>query len=160
MASRDGLDVVRTRSFAHTGPGQDPRFVVPSWARQIAAIERGGLEPVIRVGNLDVTRDLCDVRDVARAYLALLERGATGAAYNVCTGSGVRLDQVLERLRASSRAQFRVEHDASRLRAADLPYLVGDPAAIERDTGWKAEILLHDTLALVLADAREAVTPA
>ena len=155
-AARDGLDVVRTRSFAHAGPGQDPRFAVPSWARQIAAIESGGAEPVIRVGNLQVTRDISDVRDVTRAYVALLERGRTGAAYNVCRGEAVTLAWILDRLRAMSRVPVRVEVDPERLRPVDVPYLVGDPGTLERDTGWRAEIELEDTLAAVLEDARAA----
>ena len=154
IAARDGLDVVRTRSFAHAGPGQDPRFALPSWARQIAAIERGEAEPVIHVGNLEVIRDLSDVRDVTRAYAMLLERGRSGAAYNVCRGIGVRLADVLERLRALSRVPLRVEVDPARVRPVDVPYLVGDPAAIERDTGWRAETALDDTLDAVLEDAR------
>jgi GDP-4-dehydro-6-deoxy-D-mannose reductase len=158
MAARDGLDVVRTRSFAHAGAGQAPRFVLPSWARQIAAIERGETAPVIRVGNLTVTRDLTDVRDVARAYLVLLERGVRGTAYNVCRGSGVRLDAVLERMSQLSSARFRIEPDPARLRSSDLPWLVGSPLAIERDTGWKAMIPLDDTLTAVLEDARRAAT--
>ena len=156
LAARDGLDVVRTRSFAHAGPGQDPRFAVPSWARQIAAIERGEGEPVIRVGNLEVTRDMSDVRDVTRAYVALLERGRSGRAYNVCRGEGVTLAWILDRLSAMSRVPVRVEVDPARLRPVDVPYLVGDPGAIGRDTGWRAEIPFEATLAAVLEDARAA----
>jgi GDP-4-dehydro-6-deoxy-D-mannose reductase len=157
-AARDGLDVVRTRSFAHAGPGQDPRFAIASWAHQIAAAERAGIDGVIRVGNLEITRDLCDVRDVARAYVALLERGVRGCAYNVCRGEGVTLAQVLDRLRALARVRVRLEPDPTRLRPADVPYLVGDPTAIARDTGWRAEIALDATLAGVLEDARSAAT--
>lgn len=158
-ASRRGLDVVRTRSFGHTGPGQAPRFAVPSWAHQIAAIEAGAAEPVLRVGNLDVTRDLTDVRDVVRAYLALLDRGRAGAAYNVCRGEGVRLDEVLEALRGRARVAVRVERDPARMRPADLPHLVGDPTAIHEATGWRAEIELERTLDDVLDDARARVGP-
>jgi len=154
IAAQDGLDVVRTRSFAHAGPGQDPRFALPSWARQLAAIERGAAEPVIRVGNLDITRDLSDVRDVARAYLELLARGRPGAAYNVCRGEGVTLARVLDMLRAMSGAALRIERDAARLRPADVPYLVGDPSAIQLDTGWRVEIAFERTLRDVLEDAR------
>lgn len=156
IAARDGLDVVRTRSFAHAGPGQDPRFAIPAWARQIAAIERGGVEPVLFVGNLDVTRDLSDVRDVARAYVALLERGRSGAAYNVCRGEGVTLARVLAQLCSLARQAVRVEVDPRLLRPADVPYLVGDPGAIVRDTGWRVEIALEATLEAVLEDARAA----
>jgi GDP-4-dehydro-6-deoxy-D-mannose reductase len=97
-ARRHGLAVVRTRSFGHTGPGQAPVFAIPSFARQLAAIESGHDEPVLRVGNLEVTRDLTDVRDVVDAYLALLDRGRPGAAYNVCRGEGVRLSEVVARM--------------------------------------------------------------
>jgi GDP-4-dehydro-6-deoxy-D-mannose reductase len=154
IAAERGQDVVRARSFGHTGPGQDGRFIIPSVARQIADIEAGRRAPRLAVGNLQVTRDLSDVRDVMRAYVALLERGTTGAAYNVCTGVGVRLTDVVARLAALARVPVSVEVDPARLRPADVPYLVGDPSAIERDTGWSCEIPLERTLADVLADAR------
>jgi len=153
-AAKRGLDVVRTRSFGHTGPGQDPRFAVPSWARQIAAAEAGRAEPLLKVGNLQVTRDLTDVRDVVAGYAALLARGRAGAAYNVCRGEGVRLDDLVERLRARARVPVRVEPDPARMRPADLPYLVGDPAAIARDTGWAPAIAFDRTLDDVLDDWR------
>jgi len=149
-----GLDVVRVRAFSHTGPGQAPGFVVPSFARQIAAAEAGRAEPVLRVGNLEVTRDLSDVRDVVRAYLALLERGRSGVAYNVCRGAGVRLTEVLRLLVARARVALRVEPDPARLRPADVPWLVGDPARITHDTGWQAEIPLEQTLDDVLEEWR------
>ncbi len=153
-AARAGLDVVRTRSFAHAGAGQQSRFALPSWAQQIAAVERGAAAPTIHVGDLDVTRDLLDVADVVRAYGTLLERGAAGAAYNVCRGEGVTLRDVLGRLVAMSRVPVGVEVDPSRRRPSDVPYLVGDPGAIQRATGWHAEIPLATTLATVLEDAR------
>ena len=156
IAAHDGLDVVRTRSFAHAGPGQDPRFALPSWAHQIAAIERGEVPPVLLVGNRDVTRDLSDVRDVARAYVLLLERGERGAVYNVCRGEGVTLDRLLDRLLALARVPVRIEQDPARLRPVDVPYLVGDPGAIHRATGWSAEIAVDGTLAALLEDARSA----
>jgi GDP-4-dehydro-6-deoxy-D-mannose reductase len=149
-----GLDVVRVRAFSHAGPGQGPGFVVPAFARQIADIEAGRGEPVLRVGNLEVTRDLSDVRDVVRAYVALLELGESGAAYNVCRGEGVPLTEVLRRLTAMARVAVRVETDPARLRPADVPWLVGDPARIAQVTGWRAEIPLERTLADVLQEWR------
>ncbi len=148
------LDVIRVRAFSHTGPGQSPMFVVPAFAQQIAAVEAGRGEPVLRVGNLEVTRDLCDVRDVVRAYVALLERGTRGAAYNVCRGEGVRLTEVVRRLVGMARVAIRVEVDPARLRPADLPWLVGDPSKIARDTGWRCEISFEQTLADVLEEWR------
>lgn len=149
------LDVVRVRAFSHTGPGQSPAFVVPAFAQQIAAIEAGRAEPVLRVGNLEVMRDLSDARDVVRAYVALLERGTRGAAYNVCRGEGVRLTEVVRRLVALARVAIRVEVDPARLRPADIPWLVGDPSRLARDTGWRTELPLERTLEDVLEEWRE-----
>jgi GDP-4-dehydro-6-deoxy-D-mannose reductase len=150
------LDVVRTRSFSHTGPGQSPTFVVPGWADQIVRIERGELPPVLRVGNLQVTRDLSDVSDVVEAYLALLERGARGGVYNVCRGAGVRLDQVAAQMVGRATVPIRIEVDPERVRPSDVPWLVGDPSRIEADTGWRVRIPLEDTLAAVLEHRRRA----
>jgi GDP-4-dehydro-6-deoxy-D-mannose reductase len=152
-ARAHGLDVVRTRSFGHTGPGQESRFVVPSFARQIAAIERGA-EPVLRVGNLEVSRDLTDVRDIVRAYVLLLERGRAGEAYNVCRGVTVRLADMLRMLAERSRVPLRIEVDPARVRAADVAWLSGDPTKLERDTGWRAEIAFERTLDDVLEEWR------
>ncbi|HET9328766.1 MAG TPA: GDP-mannose 4,6-dehydratase [Candidatus Eisenbacteria bacterium] len=152
------LDVVRVRAFGHFGPGQREHFFVPSVARQIAEIESSGGEPVLRVGNLDVTRDLTDVRDVVEAYLALLERGRSGAAYNVCRGQGIRLADLVAALGERARRPIRIEVDPARVRPADLRYLVGDPSAILRDTGWKATIPLAKTLDEVLEEWRGRAT--
>ena len=154
------LDVVRTRSFGHVGPGQTDRFLVPSWARQIAEIEAGGRESILRVGNLDVTRDLTDVRDVVEAYLALLERGQSGAAYNVCRGQGTRLGDLARSLCGRARVPIGVEVDPARVRSADLPYLVGDPSLILRATGWKAAIPLERTLDEVVEEWRNRIATA
>jgi GDP-4-dehydro-6-deoxy-D-mannose reductase len=153
-ASAHGLDVVRARPFGHTGPGQTDRFVVPSFARQLAAIEIGRAEPVLRVGNLDVTRDLSDVRDIVRGYAALLERGTTGEVYNLCRGEGVHLRQLVSDLVAMARVQVRVEVDPARLRPADMPWLVGDASRIRQATGWRAERPFGATLNDVLDDQR------
>ncbi len=154
LARAHGLDLVVARAFGHTGPGQTARFVVPGWAEQIARIEAGRVEPVLRVGNLAVTRDLSDVRDIARAYVALVERGRRFAAYNICRGEGVRLDALLGMLTARARVPVRVEVDPARMRPSDLPWLVGDPALLAREIGWRAEIPLARTLDDVLAEWR------
>jgi GDP-4-dehydro-6-deoxy-D-mannose reductase len=158
MHRRHDLDVIRTRSFGHSGPGQSPRFFLPSCARQVAEIEKGAAEPVLRVGDLSVVRDLCDVRDVVDAYLQLLEKGRPGAAYNVCRGSGVRLSELVDGLCSRARIRIRVEVDPARLRPIDVPYLVGDPSRIERETGWRARIPIERMLDDVLAEWRGPVT--
>ena len=155
-ASTHGLDVVRARPFGHTGPGQTPRFVVPAFAQQIAAIEAGRSQPVLRVGNLEVTRDLSDVRDIVRGYCALLERGRAGAVYNLCRGEGVRLTDMVHQLAALSRVKLAVEVDPARLRPADTPWLVGDPSLAATELGWRAERPLGVTLADVLDEWRAA----
>ena len=153
-AETHALDVVCTRPFSHTGVGQSPRFVVPSFAQQIAAIEAGRAEPVLRVGNLDVTRDLSDVRDIVRGYCALLERGKRGVAYNLCRGEGINLRDLVAELAALAHVKVGIEVDPARLRPADMPWLVGDPSLAERDTGWRVQVPLADTLRDVLDEWR------
>ena len=153
-AEQHRLDVVRVRPFGHTGPGQTPRFVIASFAQQIAAIEAGNAEPVLRVGNLQVTRDLTDVRDIVEGYCSLLERGHRGEVYNLCRGEGVLLSQVADSLAAMAKVEVHVEVDPARLRPADVPYLVGDPSRVQRDTGWQASRPLEQTLKDVLHEWR------
>jgi GDP-4-dehydro-6-deoxy-D-mannose reductase len=136
----DGLDVVVARAFNHTGPRQAPAFAAPSFARQIAMIERGEQPPVIRAGNLAPRRDLSDVRDVVRAYAALMARGASGTAYNVGSGVGRPIGDILHALVARARVQVTVETDPSLLRPNDTTALVGDCTRLRRDTGWAPAI--------------------
>jgi GDP-4-dehydro-6-deoxy-D-mannose reductase len=147
----DGLDVIVARPFNHTGPRQQPSFMAPSVARQIASIERGECEPVLQAGNLDAVRDLTDVRDVVRAYAALMELGMPGTAYNVATGSGRTMREVLEGLVSRSSAAIRVEVDPARLRANDIPVLVGDASRLHALTGWAPRISFDQMLDDLLA---------
>jgi GDP-4-dehydro-6-deoxy-D-mannose reductase len=158
FAREHGLDVVRARPFGHAGPGQSPRFAIAAWAQEIARIEAGLAEPVLHVGNLEVTRDLSDVRDVVLGYAALLERGQGGRAYNLCRGEGVRLADVVRRMAALAHVEVRIEIDPKRMRPADLPYLVGDPARTASECGWRASTPFENTLADVLADWRARVS--
>ena len=149
--SGHGLDVVRTRSFSHIGPGQAPTFAIPSWARQIAAIEKSEHEPVLAVGNLEVTRDIAHIDDVVDAYIALLERGRTGGVYNVCSGRGVRLSEVVEMLTALSDSDIEIRVDPDRVRPADVEYLVGDASRLRDHTNWTSRRTLEKALEAVLA---------
>jgi GDP-4-dehydro-6-deoxy-D-mannose reductase len=149
-----GLDVVRTRTFNHTGPGRGRDFAESSFARQIAAVERGLRKPPLAVGNLDSVRDFCDVRDVVRAYWALFERGRAGEVYNVCSGRAVRIRAVLERLESLARVPVGDAPDPRLMRPADIPALVGDPSRLRAATGWQARIPLERTLAELLDDWR------
>ncbi len=142
--------VLIARAFNHAGPRQSDAFVTSSFARQIAEIEAGRREPTLRVGNLEARRDLTDVRDTVRAYRSLVQRGTPGQPYNVCTGRAHRIADLLDQLVGMSRAGIRIEVDPSRLRPSEVPVLLGDPARLERDTGWRAEIPMEQTLADLL----------
>jgi GDP-4-dehydro-6-deoxy-D-mannose reductase len=152
-----GMRVVLTRTFHHTGPGRGEAFAESSFARQIAEIEAGLRPPVIEVGNLDAVRDFTDVRDVVRAYLLLLEKGEAGRAYNVCSGRGLRIRDVLDTLLASSSARVELRLDKERLRPADVPAQVGDPSLLRATTGWEPRIPLAETLRDLLRDWRARV---
>jgi len=156
-ASPTGVRIVRTRTFHHTGPGRGEAFAESSFAKQIAEIEAGLRPPVLHVGNLDAVRDYTDVRDVVRAYSALLERGAPGEVYNVCSGRGLRIRELLESLIGLSRVAVEVRVDPERLRPADVPALVGDPRRLRETTGWEPRIPLTDTLRDLLEDWRQRV---
>jgi GDP-4-dehydro-6-deoxy-D-mannose reductase len=142
----ENLDVVIARPFPHTGPGQSPDFVCSDWARQVIQIERGAQEPVMRVGNLDIKRDFTDVRDTLRAYILLMQKGRRGEVYNICRGEGVSLRKILEMLLASSSKSVMVEQDPAKMRKADIPFLVGDNRKIKKETSWKPQIQLEETL--------------
>lgn len=125
-AREDGLDVVVVRPFNHVGPGQDERISVNHFARQIVAAERGEVEPLIHVGNLEPRRDILDVRDVVRAYLALLEAERPPSPVNVARGESVRIGDALDMLIGAARVPVRVEADPSRYRPLDVPDIAGD----------------------------------
>jgi GDP-4-dehydro-6-deoxy-D-mannose reductase len=146
----DGLETVVARVFNHTGPRQSPTFAAPSMARQIARIERGLEEPVIKVGNLEAVRDLTDVRDTVRAYALLMQHGVPGAIYNVATGVGHSTRAVLDTLVGFARVPVRVAVDPARLRPNDLPFLVGDSSRLGAATGWKPRISFQQMLADLL----------
>ena len=150
-----GLPTIRLRLFHHTGPRRPSQFVASSFARQIARIECGLEPPQIAVGNLEAVRDFTDVRDIARAYWLAADKGDPGQAYNVCSGTPVSIRQVLEMLRAHARTQVEVAVDPARLRAADIPCLVGDNARFTKATGWQPEIPLERTLGDLLEWWRE-----
>ena len=153
--AEDGLDIIVTRSFNHTGPRQKPSFVAPAIARQIALIERAKAEPVVRVGNLDARRDLMDVRDTVRAYAAVMSAGASGTAYNVASGVARPIRSVLEALLSRARIAIRVETDPSRIRPSDVPVLVGDASRLRREMGWQPQISFDQSMDDLLAYWRD-----
>lgn len=146
------FEIVIARPFNHIGPGQDARFATASFARQIARIRRGLELPPVLTGDLEVTRDLTDVRDVANAYLALLDHGANGEVYNVGSGREVRMLDLLNQLLSIAGVDASVVVDPSRLRPREQRRVVADVRKIERDTGWRATTALNKTLGDMLED--------
>jgi GDP-4-dehydro-6-deoxy-D-mannose reductase len=142
--------LVLTRSFTQTGPGQTPTFVTIDWATQLLSIRRGHREPVLEVGNVDVVRDFLDVRDAAGAYVALLESPEASGAFNVCSGRGVSLHDLLDALQRAVGVEVEVRPDPERLRPADIPSMVGDPGRLREATGWTPRYGLDETLADVV----------
>jgi len=141
-----GLPVVRVRPFNHTGPGQSPRFVVPAFASQIARIEVGLQEPVLRVGNLDAARDFSDVRDIVRAYHLAVTEGEPGEVYNLASGRPQPVRGLLETLLGYSQVKIRVERDEERSRPVDVPVVYGSAEKFHRQTGWEPQIPFEQTL--------------
>ncbi len=159
LSESDGTDIVRMRPFNHSGPGQSDRFVLSSFARQIAEIEKGQREAVIEVGNLQAARDFMHVNDVVRAYETALKKGRAGAVYNICSAQSHRIGDALETLVAMSDADIRIEVDPERFRPTDTTEMIGSHDKFTRDTGWKPEETFERLLADLLAYWRETVPP-
>jgi GDP-4-dehydro-6-deoxy-D-mannose reductase len=149
-AGTRGLDVVIARPFNHTGPGQRLDFALPRFAREIAAIKLGRQAPQVLAGDLDVTRDFLDVRDVVNAYLALLARGRSKEIYNVCSSSEVHMGDALRRLAEMAGVQAEIATDPARFRPAEQRRMCGRHAKITADTGWVPRIPLDETLQQLL----------
>jgi len=146
-----GLDVVRARAFHHTGPRRGDAFATSNFARQIAEIEAGRRAPVVEVGDLKPRRDFSDVRDIVRGYWQLLERGAAGEAYNLCSGADWSIERMLNFLISRSTVVgIEVRVDPARFRPSDVPVLRGSAEKAERATGWRPEIPFEQTLSDVL----------
>jgi GDP-4-dehydro-6-deoxy-D-mannose reductase len=146
-----GMRVVRVRPFNHFGPGQSDRFVLSTFARQVAEAELHRIEPVVLTGNLDARRDFLDVRDVVRAYRMLVEFGEPGEVYNLASGVAHRIGDLLDRLIAQATVEIIVRPDPTRMRPSDTPVVIGDASRLREATGWEPmysmEQSLHDTLA-------------
>ena len=147
-----GLDCVIARPFNHIGPGQDERFVVSSFAHQLAAIAAGA-PPLMNVGNLEAQRDFLDVRDVVAAYVLLLANGRAGEVYNICSGRPVAIREVLRQLITIAHVPVEIRDDPERMRSSDLPILSGDATKLRAETGWEPQYSLATSLRDIYAAA-------
>jgi GDP-4-dehydro-6-deoxy-D-mannose reductase len=150
-----GLKTVRTRAFNHTGPRRAEVFVTSNFAKQVVEIEKGKRKPVICVGNLNAVRDFSDVRDVVRAYALALEKGTYGEVYNIASGKGIKIKELLNKLVALSNIDVKIEQDKDRFRPSDVELLIGSPEKFQKATGWKPEIPFEQTLKDLLDYWRE-----
>lgn len=147
----DGIPGLIARAFNHVGPRQAPSFLAPSVAKQIAAIEAGRLEPVLKVGNLEPRRDIMDVRDTVRAYRAMMQSAAPGVTYNVCSGRPVAVKELINLFVQHAKVSIRIEQDPARFRPNDTPLLLGDVSRLHGDTGWSPGIPLDQTVEDLIA---------
>jgi GDP-4-dehydro-6-deoxy-D-mannose reductase len=142
-----GQDIVMTRSFNHLGPGQKAQFVVSSFAKQMADAKKAGTKNfTLTAGNTKVVRDFLDVRDVVRAYFDLFNRGVAGEVYNVCSGVGRSLDEVLALLADIAGLELRVETDPALVRPNELMEIVGSAEKIRAAVGWQPTVNFERSL--------------
>ena len=159
-ATRYGINMVITRSFNHTGPGQRTRFAVPAIAQRVFAVASGH-SAEIAVGNVNVRRDISDVRDVVVAYRLLLEytqrdRLPKGAlVVNVCSGRAVSIRWIIEELCRLADVKPRLRIDPDLVRPHEAPEIRGDPSLVSSITGWTRKITIEKTLADVWAAAAQ-----
>ncbi|MFS2122456.1 GDP-mannose 4,6-dehydratase [Pseudomonas sp. Pseusp97] len=140
------------RPFNHVGVGQKADFVIPAVARQLARIRHGLQDACIEVGDIDVTRDFLDVRDVLSAYFALLEKGRSGEVYNVCSGQEYRLRDLIGQMAALAGVELEIRQDPQKLRKAEQRRVRGSNAKLQSETGWKPAHGMEQILRDVLAD--------
>lgn len=141
------MDIVMTRSFNHIGPRQDQRFVVPGFINRIMDIrDLGKREGTIEVGNLDIIRDFVDVRDVVRAYYFLLTKGSSGEIYNICSGKGIKLSQVVQIIAEELGVQIRTVINPAFVRPDDNIEIVGSPYKLETAFDWHPSISFKQTI--------------
>lgn len=154
-----GIPCFRVRAFNHEGPRRGESFVTSTFARQIAEIEAGLLEPVLMVGNLKAHRDYTDVRDIVRGYWLVLEKGEAGEVYNLCSGRTWAVQEILDFLLTQSKVKgIEVREDPARLRPSDMPLVVGSAEKICKRTGWVPEIPFEQTLRDVMNYWRDKIS--
>lgn len=147
-----GLDIVRARPFNHIGTHQTIDFAIPGFAKQIVEIERGKQAKLL-VGNLDGVRDFTSVDDVVRAYILLMQKGEKGGVYNIGTGIGYTMRDIVKKLSGLSVVPIEIEVDRTRLRPLDVARLVADNTKV-RSLGWEPKDSIEEVLRQVLDEWR------
>lgn len=144
--------IIVVRPFNHIGPGQNDSFVIANMARQIVRVRKGLQAPQLEVGDVDVSRDFLDVRDVVQAYFLLLQRGKSGEVYNLCSGEERRIRTLIEDMARLAGVDIELRQDATRLRLSEQRRVVGNADKLHNETGWKPHITITESLRSVLCD--------
>lgn len=153
-----GMNIILTRSFNHIGPYQDTRFVIPSFVRRILdVVETGESKGVIETGDTSIVRDFLDVRDVVRAYYLLLTKGTPGEIYNICSGKGVSLKDIISEIASLLSVEIVGEVNPEFVRPGDNKKIIGSYVKIYNELGWEPEMSLHQTLVDMIHEMREGV---
>lgn len=159
LGKRSKMNVIHVRPFNHFGPGQAKGFVTTDFASQIAAIEKGAQEPVIKVGDLSACRDFTFVADVVAAYVALIEKDVESGVYNICSGKAKRVEEILTTLISLSTKKIKIEVDHARLRPSEVPFFVGNCDKLKNMTGWEPKYGFEQGMMEVLEYWRNIVIP-
>jgi GDP-4-dehydro-6-deoxy-D-mannose reductase len=146
-----GMDIIMTRSFNHIGPGQKDFFVVSSFAKQLVALAKEGDRPELVTGDTSIVRDFVDVRDVVEAYYLLFKRGRKGEIYNVCSGTGFSLDEVIKKMGAILNVNVTTTVDENLIRPNDNRIIIGSNEKIKRDTNWNPSICIERSLGDIIS---------
>lgn len=145
-----GLDIIITRSFNHIGPGQRDIFVISSFAKKLIDIKKNNKPCEIVTGDLSIVRDFLDVRDVVKAYYALLKFGRKGEIYNVCSGIGTSLESIIIQMTDLLGLKITTEIDPALIRPSDNRIIIGSNEKLKTETGWNVTYSLTDSLADIL----------
>jgi GDP-4-dehydro-6-deoxy-D-mannose reductase len=141
-----GLDIIQTRSFTHFGAYQKENFILAKFAKDLTLIKKNEQPPVLSIGNIDLIRDLTDVRDVINAYALLLKKGKTGEIYNVCSGKGRSLRDVLDAMLNKLSVKVELKVDEKLLRKGDIQSIIGSNKKLKSDTGWEPKISFEQSI--------------
>ncbi len=144
------MDIVMTRSFNHIGPRQNTRFVIPSFIEQLVNISKGKSENKMMVGNIDVVRDFTDVRDVVNAYYLIIKNAQNRSVYNVCSGQGVKLRDIINTTAKELNIKPNIIIDSSRIRANEISSVIGDNTKLKKELGWNQKYTLQQTISDII----------
>ena len=142
----DGLECVILRPFTHTGPRQSETFVLPTIAKQISEIEKGKRAPLIELGNVEAKREFLNINDIVDAYLLALVKCEPGETYNIASGKGHTIAEIVEMYAKLAKKPFDLRVNPVKLRKADIPVLLGDGGKFSNLTGWSPKVTIEKTL--------------